>query len=376
MRLTVYVDLDAYYVSCEIRDRPELAGEPVIVGPPPSAGPTRGVVLSASYAARAFGVHSAQPVAQAARMCPNAVWIPPDFVKYGRIAEVVRSVLRRFSPDVLPLSIDESALRIEVQSVEEARAVAERVQAALREELALPASLGVAAARIVAKIATDRAKPGGIVVVPPGAEAEFLAPLPVRAIPGVGPKTEAHLRAAGASTVGDLAARRPAELSRSVGSFARELIALARGEATDPIEEDAGPRSRSVDRTFPRDAEAWDEIDAAVRELATDLATALEKEGLRYGGVGVAFRWSDFTRSQHSRALGAAQEGVRPIEFEAVRLARELWEAEHSGRRRGVRTLSVRTERLVERRQRQVSLDDFGASRATAGGRANGRSAQ
>jgi nucleotidyltransferase/DNA polymerase involved in DNA repair len=370
----VYVDLDAYYVSCELRERPELVGRPVIVGPPPSAGPSRGVVLSASYEARAFGVHSAQPVSQAARLCPTAAWVPPDFAKYGRVAEEVRRLLHRFSSDVVPFSIDEAALRLPVAPVEEVRALAQRVQSALRSELGLPASLGVASTRAVAKIATDRAKPGGILVVPPGTEASFLAPLPVRAIPGVGPKTEELLHAAGVTTIGELAASRPADLARSVGPFARELIVLARGEGVDLIEEAAGPRSRSTDRTFPRDVEEWPEVEAALRELSADLAESLAKEGLRYAGVGVAFRWSDFTRSQRSRALGAAQEGAPALGVVAARLARELWDAERSGRGRSVRTVSVRTERLSERRQRQESLDSFGPSGPAPASSERGRS--
>jgi nucleotidyltransferase/DNA polymerase involved in DNA repair len=359
MRWTLYVDLDAYYVSCELRERPELAGTPVIVGPPPTAGPTRGVVLSASYEARAFGVHSAQPAAQAARLCPTAVWIPPDFAKYGRIAEEVRTLLRRFSPDVLPLSIDEAAVRLELPTVEEARATATRVQAALRAELGLPASVGIATTRAVAKIATDRAKPAGILAVDAGSEREFLAPLPVRAIPGVGPKTEELLRSAGVSTIGELAARRPADLAAALGSLGRELIALARGEGKDPVDEATGPRSRSTDRTFPADADRWEEIEPTVRELARDLAASLTKEGLRYASAGVAFRWGDFTRSQRSRTLGAAHEGASALEVAAVRLARELWDGEQTGRGRPVRTLSVRAERLTERHQRQASLEAF-----------------
>jgi nucleotidyltransferase/DNA polymerase involved in DNA repair len=360
----VYVDLDAYYVSCELRDRPELVGRPVIVGPPPAAGPSRGVVLSASYEARAFGVHSAQPAAQAARLCPEAVWIPPDFEKYGRVADQVRTLLRRFSADLLPLSIDEAALRLGPVPQTDVRATAEAVQEALRKELSLPASIGVATTRAVAKVATDRAKPGGIVVVERGTEAAFLAPLSVRAIPGVGPKTEELLRAAGILTIGELARARPTDLARKVGPYARELVVLARGEGTDPVEEHAGPRSRSTDRTFPRDIGDWEPLEAAVRELAQDLARSLEEEGLRYAGVGIAYRWSDFTRSQRSRALGTAQEGTGALEKTAVRLARELWEEERSGRQRPVRTLSVRTERLSERHQRQASLDAFDAPRS------------
>jgi nucleotidyltransferase/DNA polymerase involved in DNA repair len=359
MHWTVYVDLDAYYVSCELRERPELVGKPVIVGPPPSAAPSRGVVLSASYEARAFGVHSAQPAAQAARLCPDAVWIPPDHAKYARVAQQVRALLGRFASELVPLSIDEAALGLDLESGDEARVVAEQVQAALRSELNLPASIGVATTRAVAKIATDRAKPGGVLVVSVGTEAAFLAPLAVRAIPGVGPKTEGVLHAAGITTIGELAARRPAELARHVGAFARDLVRLARGEGTDPVEESSGPRSRSTDRTFAQDVDRWEEIEPAVRELAADLALSLDKERLRYATVGVAFRWNDFTRSQRSRSLGAAHEGSGSIGVAAARLARELWEGERTGRRRAVRTLSVKTERLSERRQRQVSLDEF-----------------
>lgn len=359
MRWTLYVDLDAYYVACELRERPDLVGKRVIVGPPPAGTPSRGVVLSASYEARKFGVHSAQPAAQAARLCPDAVWIAPDHEKYGRVAEEVRGHLRRYSPDVIPLSIDEAAISLELPSPESARALAERVQAGLRTELHLPASIGVATTRTVAKIATDRAKPGGILLIAPGSEAAFLAPLPVGAIPGVGPKTEALFRSAGITTIGELATRRPSELTRRVGGFAREWIALARGEGRDPIEEVSGPRSRSTDRTFPRDADRWEEIEPSVREMAADLATNLERDGLRYATVGVAYRWSDFTRSQRSRTLGAAHEGAGSITAAATRLARELWEGERSGRRRSVRTVSVRAERLSERRQRQASLEAF-----------------
>jgi DNA polymerase-4 len=355
----LYVDLDAFYVSCELRDRPELRGRPVIVGPPPSEGPTRGVVLSASYEARPSGVRSAMPVAIAARLCPDAVWIPPDFGKYERNSKEVRALLRRHSPVVIPYSIDEAAVIVRDADAAAVRHVAESIQRELREEMQLPASVGVARSRSVAKIATDRAKPAGIRVVPQEEAAAFLAPLPVRAIPGVGPKTEELLHGLGIVSIGDLAARKPSELARSLGGFGAELIALARGEPREEPEESDEPRSRSTDHTFARDVDRWEEIDEAVRELSSDLAVSLDRENLRYGTVGVAFRWSDFSRSQRSRSLGAAREGPLPLTEAAVRLARELWEGERSSRQRPVRTVSVRTERLMPRTQRQVFLDEF-----------------
>ncbi len=355
----LYVDLDAYYVSCELRDRPELKGRPVIVGPPPSGGPTRGVVLSASYEARPSGVRSAMPVAVAARLCPEAVWIPPDFEKYERISRDVRAVLRRHSSTVIPFSIDEAAVVVDGVDADEARRIAGSIQEELLEELSLPASVGVARSRALAKIATDRAKPAGIRLVPPEEAAAFLAPLPVRAIPGVGPKTEELLHGLGILTVGELAGRKPSELTRALGSFAGELIAIARGEPREEPEVSEEPRSRSTDRTFARDVDRWEEIEGTVRTLAGELAAALDRENLRYGTVGVAYRWADFSRSQRSRSLGAAREGALPLTEAAVRLARELWDSERSSRHRPVRTVSVRTERFAPRTQRQVVLDEF-----------------
>ncbi len=355
----LYVDLDAYYVSCELRDRPELKGRPVIVGPPPSGGPTRGVVLSASYEARPSGVRSAMPVAVAARLCPEAVWIPPDFEKYERISRDVRAVLRRHSSTVIPFSIDEAAVVVDGVDADEARRIAGSIQEELLEELSLPASVGVARSRALAKIATDRAKPAGIRLVPPEEAAAFLAPLPVRAIPGVGPKTEELLHGLGILTVGELAGRKPSELTRALGSFAGELIAIARGEPREEPEVSEEPRSRSTDRTFARDVDRWEEIEGTVRTLAGELAAALDRENLRYGTVGVAYRWADFPRSQRSRSLGAAREGALPLTEAAVRLARELWDSERSSRHRPVRTVSVRTERFAPRTQRQVVLDEF-----------------
>lgn len=355
----LYVDLDAYYVSCELRDRPDLRGRPVIVGPPPSEGPSRGVVLSASYEARPSGVRSAMPVSVAERLCPQATWIRPDFAKYESVSREVRAVLRRHSPTVIPYSIDEAAVLLPEVDATEARSVAERIQNELQSELSLPASIGVATSRAIAKIATDRAKPGGIRVVPPEESAAFLAPLPVRAIPGVGPKTDEVLRGLGVTTIGELAQKKPSDLVRSLGSFGGELIALARGEPREEIEVSEEPRSRSTDHTFARDVDRWEEVEETIRSLAGELASSLDREALRYGTVGVALRWADFSRTQRSRSLGAAQEGPVPLTEAALRLGREVWDAERSSRGRPVRTVSVRTERFTPRTQRQALLDTF-----------------
>ncbi len=355
----LYVDLDAYYVAAEQRDRPELVGRPVIVGPPPSEGPSRGVVLSASYEARAFGVKSAMPVAQAARLCPEAVWVPPHFEKYERLAHEVRERLRPHALRLIPFSIDECLLVVDTPDGAAARELAVRLQRELREGLRLSASIGVATSRTVGKIASDRAKPGGVLLVPPEEVVGFLAPLPVRAIPGVGPRTEEVLAKLGIRTIGELAAQRAAELVRALGGFGRELIDVARGNFHESLEERGGPRSRSAERTLPEDAQQLDPIVEVVRHLAGELAHELESEGLRYGAVVVALRWGDFERSQRGRSLPAAREGSETLVEAAERLARSLWADDRLRRGRGVRTVSVRVERLSERSQRQVSLDEF-----------------
>jgi len=186
-----------------------------------------------------------------------------------------------------------------------------------------------------------------------------LAPLPVRTIPGVGPKTEARLADAGYATIGDLALPRPSELAKVVGSFARELSALARGVPREGASTYSGPRARSTDRTFEKDAATWEELVPTLAQLAGELGDALAAEGWRYGAAGVAYRWGDFSRSSRMRSLPAMAEGPDPLREAALRLGRELWDRSSAGGPRTVRTVSVRAERLARRSQRQVSLDDF-----------------
>ena len=360
----VYVDLDAYYVACELRTRPELVGTPVIVGVSPSSPTSRGVVLSASYEARAFGVHSAMPVRTAARLCPQATWIAPDFPKYERTADEVRALLRTRVERLIPYSIDECVLLPSTPDPEQAVELARRAQRELKERLGLGASIGVSTSRVVAKMASDKAKPGGLLLVRPEEIAAFLAPLPVRAIPGVGPRTDEILASHRIRTVGDLSSRRASELLRDLGGFAHELVALARGNPSEDVGSEQGRRSRSSDHTFERDALAFGEIEPVVRALASEIARSLEQEGLRYASVSVAFRWADFDRSQRGRSLPGSLEGPEGLVEQAVHLARGLWTSERSGKSRAVRTVSVRAERLSAPTQRQVSLDAYARRRS------------
>lgn len=360
-RYWLYVDMDAFYVACELRDRPELVGAPVIVGPDPRLGFSRGVVLSASYEARTFGVRSAVPAMRALRACPEAIWIPADFAKYERAAREIRDFLAPRGERVVPLSIDEAAVQIEVPSPEAARAAAQEVQAGLREQLRLPASLGVSTDRTVAKIASDRAKPGGIVVVPPHETASFLGPLPIEVIPGIGPKTAERLHAVGASTVGSLLEIPAARLRAVVGEMVHELRALAQGAPIDrsSSEDDRGPRSRSTAQTFGEDVGDLEQLREVADGLAASLAGSLASEKLRFQTVSIGLRWEDFERTQRGHTLSAAHEDAETLRQVARRILGEAWAEERAGAGRKVRTLTVGVERLTERRMRQPSLDAF-----------------
>ena len=218
IRTILHVDLDAFFAAVEQRDRPELRGRPVIVG---GSDPTqRGVVSAASYEARAYGVHSAMPLRTALRLCPDGVYLAVDGRKYQAASRDVMAILRRFTDQVQPISIDEAFLDVTGSRAlfGDGATIARGIKAAVTSEVGLTASVGVAATKLVAKIGSDLRKPDGLVVVPPGEEASFLAPLPISRLWGVGEKTAAVLREFGVVTIGDLAAL-PPEGKRTVLKF-------------------------------------------------------------------------------------------------------------------------------------------------------------
>ena len=360
MRWCLYVDMDAFYVSCELRNRPDLRGRPVAVGPNPREGHSRGVVLSASYEARKLGLRSALPVARAHALCPSAVWLPPDFSKYEAAARQVRQLLGEFSPDVIPFSIDEAAVLVDLPSPEAVHALAAVIQERLSSELSLPASIGASVYRTVAKIATDRAKPGGICVVASETTAEFLAPLSVGTIPGVGPKTQAILEGLGIRTIGDLRSVDPKPMLRRLGGFGEELRALAAGSPRETGELEVGPpKSRSADRTLTEDTRDAPTLEGILRELAREATLSVQAEGFRYEIVTIRLRWEDFQQVQRGRSLGAAREGSEPGLREGLRLLHELLQEERAGRNRRVRLVSVRLGGLRPRTGRQRRLDRY-----------------
>ncbi|QWF52025.1 DNA polymerase IV [Bordetella hinzii] len=271
-RKIVHIDMDAFYASVEQRDRPELKGLPVIV----AWTGARSVVCAASYEARPFGVHSAMAVSRARRLCPDAIYVPPDFNRYRAVSRQVREIFSRHTDLVEPLSLDEAYLDVTVnkQGLPSATAVAEAIRAQIRAETGLTASAGVAPNKFLAKIASDWNKPDGLFVVHPSRVLAFLAPLPVRKVPGVGKVTQARLEALGVHTVGDLATRELAELEHHFGRYGTRLYELARGVDEREVQADQPLQQVSSETTFERDlrlselGEALDRLAGRVWEQA------------------------------------------------------------------------------------------------------------
>jgi DNA polymerase-4 len=265
LRKIVHVDMDAFYASVEQRDNPELRGRPVVV----AWRGNRSVVCAASYEARRYGVRSAMPAVRAERLCPEAIFIPPDFVRYKAVSSAVRAIFQRHTDLIEPLSLDEAYLDVTENKMQfpTATRVAKMIREQIREELNLTASAGVAPNKFLAKIASDWKKPNGLFVIQPHEVQSFLLPLPVGRIPGVGQVTESRMKALGIATVGDLFALELTTLEDHFGSYGARLYQLARGIDDSPVVPNRVSKSISAEDTFPEDIPLAD-TEPQIRSLA------------------------------------------------------------------------------------------------------------
>ncbi|MCL4079076.1 DNA polymerase IV [Coriobacteriia bacterium Es71-Z0120] len=315
-RAILHIDMDAFFASVEQLDDPRLRGRPVIVGGDPSS---RGVVATASYEARAFGVRSAMASATAARLCPDAVWVRPRFERYREVAEDVRRVLRSVTPLVEVASIDEAYLDVTPgetgdDPVAHARAIADAVRG-----MGLSCSIGVATSKTVAKIASDQRKPGGLVVVRPGEEAAFLAPLPVGAMSGIGPAAQKRLGRLGIFTLGGLAALDEASAAAALGSFGQVAVLRARGIDPRAVVTERPVKSISNEATFPADL-PFAEAAQRLEPLVAKVASRLRARGLAGRTLTVKVRYPDMA----TRSAQMTLEQPTDLEQEMLPAAREL----------------------------------------------------
>jgi DNA polymerase-4 len=322
---TLHVDLDAFFAAVEQRDRPELRGKPVVVGI--GGRNDRGVVSAASYEARRYGIRSAMPLRTAARLCPDAIFVPVDGRKYASVSRQVMAILRRYTPAVEPISIDEAFLDVagSQQLFGSPVEIARAIRAAISAELALTASVGVATSKLVAKVASDLEKPDGLVVVDPGREAAFLAPLPIARLWGVGERTALALADYGVRTIGDLAALPDDVLRRRFGRQGPVLAARAKGIDTSAVAASEPARSVSHEHTFEVDTARPEELERTLLALADGVARRLRAGDVRARTVSVKVRDSAFVTVSRQRTLHVPTDDTETLFRAALALARPQW---------------------------------------------------
>jgi DNA polymerase-4 len=313
VRILAHLDLDAFFAAVEELEDPSLRDRPLVVGGDPHG---RGVVSTANYAARVFGIHSAMSAAEALRRCPHAVFLRPRHALYRQYSRVVWDTVGEIVPRVERTGIDEGYLDLGTVATDftHARAIASAVQTAVRGRTSLTCSLGVGTSKVVCKIASDRRKPGGMTVVRPGTEAAFLAPLPVRLLPGVGPRAEARLRTAGVETIGALAAMEGVELRTLLpGSLGPLLRDRAQGIDARDLDLELEPVSVSAEDTFERDLLDRQRLHDEVRRLSDLVSERLRNSGLSGRTVTAKLRYTDFSIRTRSTTLPAAVDDARLI---------------------------------------------------------------
>jgi len=301
--ILAHLDLDAFFAAVEELEEPSLRTRPLVVGGDPRG---RGVVATANYAARRFGIRSAMSAAEALRRCPDAVFLRPRHALYRQYSQAVWSAIREVVPRVERTGIDEGYLDLGsvAERFSQARGLAEAVQAAVRGSTSLSCSVGVSTSKVVCKVASDRRKPGGITVVPPGREARFLAPLPTRLLPGVGPRAEERLARAGVEHIGGLATLSDTELGALLpGQVGRLLRDRARGIDPRDLELDAERISISTEETFERDLTDRSSMHVELRRMAVEVASYLQRDGISARTVTTKLHYADFSIRSRSTTL-------------------------------------------------------------------------
>ncbi len=354
-RVILHADMDAFYASVEIRDHPELEGKPVVVGPDPRDGHTRGVVLTASYEARRYGVRSAMPCVQALRLCPEAVFVMPRHDRYGQVSHEIMATLRRFADRLEPSGIEEGYLDLTSRTggdYTRAVEVAKELKAAIRHEHRLTCSVGIAPSKAVAKIASDFQKPDGLTTVLPDHVVEFLAPISLRKVYGVGPKTADRLKEMGLETIADVQRSPREDLVETLGAFGEYLNDVAFGrDAGEVVEPTGPPESISTETTFGTDLETFEEIWPELDGLVRDLHRQLLAERYAYRTVSLKAKYSDFEIHTKSRSLRVHTTDLEPILVLAQVLLKEVLLS-----KRKVRLVGVRLSNLTEHPAPQSTL--------------------
>jgi len=350
----IHIDLDQFYAAVEILDFPELKGKPLIVGGRPDS---RGVVCTASYEARAFGVHSAMPSSQAARLCPSALWRVPRMDRYAEKSREVVAVFERYTDQIQTVSLDEAYLDVggSLKLFGSAESIGRRIKNEVFSETGLVASVGVAENKFLAKVASDLRKPNGFVVIPPGRDhaAAILNPLPVSRLWGVGTKTGERLTELGIVKISDLLALDPEWLARRIGlESASRLLSLAQGIDVGEVEVGGMSKTLGRENTFAKDLFALDAMERELLAFSDEVASRLRSEHLKCGGVTLKVKFGDFTRISRALMFEEPTDLSEPLYHAARTMLRDR--VQLSGR--GVRLLGVTATHLVRAENAEKSL--------------------
>jgi len=356
-RRIMHIDLDAFFVSVEQVLNPELKGKPVVVGGKPDR---RGVVAAASYEARAFGVHSAMPLATASRLCPQAIFIEGNFAKYRDASQKFMAILADFSPYLEPLGIDEAYLDATgFESIHGSiRQMAVKMRQRIKDELGLCASVGIASSKVVAKVASDLSKPDGLLEVPAGKERSFLKPLPIAKLPGIGKKSEPILKGLGVSTIGQLATLPLDILKSHFGAYGKLIHDHANGIGDDKVEPPAAAKSTSRETTFAQDTRDASFLKATLRYLSERVGSDLREKGKLARCVTLKLRYADFSTVTRQQTLAQASDTDQTIFTTGLRLLKNELPRE----RQAVRLIGIGVSNLVES-SRQLDMLDSSAQR-------------
>jgi DNA polymerase-4 len=356
-RTIMHVDLDAFFVSVEQVFQPELKGKPVVVGGKPDR---RGVVAAASYEARAFGLHSGMPLATAVRLCPQAILIEGNFHRYMDASKKFMAILSDFSPFIEPMGLDEAYLDVTgFESLHGTiRQMALTIKQRVKNELGIVASIGIAPCKVVAKVASDYSKPDGLIEVPYGQEAVFLAPLPIGDLPGIGKKTEQVLRGLGIRTIGEVAHMSPSALKSRFGVFGEMLHCFATGIDDRKVLPPGDAKSISRETTFARDTRDSIFLEATLRYLSERVGAQLREQGKQAKCVSMKLRYADFTTITRSKSLKQAVDADQTIFEVGVELLQRALMAD----KQLVRLIGIGVSNLMEP-GKQLQLFDNSARR-------------
>lgn len=356
MRLIGHLDMDAFFAAVEELDHPELRGQPLVVGADPAGGKGRGVVATANYAARQYGIHSAMPISRAWKLAeaarrrglPATRFVRGRHRRYSEVSERLMAILRQFAQVVEEASIDEAYFDLSFAgSYEQATEICRQIKAEIKAKEHLTASIGLGPNKLIAKIASDFQKPDGLTVVT-GEEAEdFLAPLPVRQIPGIGPKTEQFLAGWGIKLVRDLKRFSPEELQEKFGKWGPELYERIRGRHVSPLVTEWEPKSVGEQETFGQDTLDLNFIFTRLWIMCREVFRRLKSEGfLTYRTVVVTVRFADFDTKSRSHTLPTPSDSPRTLRFEAMKLVMPFLDRRENPKRKPIRLIGVRVEKI------------------------------